>query len=336
MWYQTTRIYQRMIQMKPSTIKYPIRLTTLKYLTISTCSFILGYHYQQHWILQAQIQSQIKKKSNPYNFIADATEKVLDSVVNISVVNETSKLFSSKTIISSGSGFFIDKSGSILTNAHVVADVSTDTKVTVTTSDGVEYKAFVYSLDVLSDLAILKLHTTIPTKFNPVTFGSLEHIRPGDWVIAIGCPFGLQNTVTCGIVSSRNRKSNEIGGQDYRVRYLQTDCVVHSGSSGGPLVNLDGKVIGINTTRAESEGISFAIRIDSTFDMIQQLLRQGKVMRPYLGLQMISLSPNVWKQLTSKQTAHLPKIGQGVLVTKVTFPTLINRYYHNLQPNKRG
>ncbi|KAJ2988157.1 hypothetical protein HDV02_005727, partial [Globomyces sp. JEL0801] len=146
---------------------------------------------------------------------------------------------------------------------------------------------------------------------------SLEHIRPGDWVIAIGCPFGLQNTVTCGIVSSRNRKSNEIGGQDYRVRYLQTDCVVHSGSSGGPLVNLDGKVIGINTTRAESEGISFAIRIDSTFDMIQQLLRQGKVMRPYLGLQMISLSPNVWKQLTSKQTAHLPKIGQGVLVTKV-------------------
>ena len=91
-----------------------------------------------------------------------------------------------------------------------------------------------------------------------VDFGSKENApRLGDWVIAIGSPFGLQNTVTVGVVSSQSRKSIEIGGpsDDSRVRYIQTDCVVHTGSSGGPLVNLKGQVIGINTTRAESEGI---------------------------------------------------------------------------------
>lgn len=92
------------------------------------------------------------------------------------------------------------------------------------------------------------------------SLGNNKDTRPGDWVVAIGCPFGLQNTVTAGVVSSLDRKSEEIGRRDNRVEYIQTDCVVHSGSSGGPLINLDGKVVGINTTRAESEGISFAIR----------------------------------------------------------------------------
>ncbi len=98
-------------------------------------------------------------------------------------------------------------------------------------------------------------------------------------------------------VSSKSRKSAEIGGQDSRVRYIQTDCVVHSGSSGGPLINLSGQVIGINTTRAESEGISFAIRIDTALDMIRQLLLDGKVIRPFLGIHMTSITRGLWKQL---------------------------------------
>ncbi|KAJ3273576.1 hypothetical protein HDV01_004343 [Terramyces sp. JEL0728] len=204
----------------------------------------------------------------------------------------------------------------ILTNAHVVTDMD-DGKIIVRASDGYEFEAEVFSLDTRADLAIVKPVHPQKDKFKPVQFGNVFKIRPGDWVVAIGCPFGLQNTVTAGVVSSRSRHSVEIGAQDDRVRFLQTDCVVHSGSSGGPLINLEGKVIGINTTRAESEGISFAIRIDTCLDMIQQLKKEGKVVRPYLGLQMTSLSPNVFHQLKKSFANSVPHVTHGVLLTRI-------------------
>ena len=143
-------------------------------------------------------------------------------------------------------------------------------------------------MDTLSDLAIIKLKSTSETqrirwKVAPICKNSNE--RLGDWVVAIGSPFGLTNTVTAGIISCKKRKNTEIGGgaDDSRVHYIQTDCVVHSGSSGGPLINLNGEVIGITTTRAESEGITFAIRMDNVIEIISQLIKKGKVVRPFLG-----------------------------------------------------
>jgi S1-C subfamily serine protease len=176
---------------------------------------------------------------------------------------------------------------------------------------------YVYSLDVLSDLAIIKI-TSNETNFEKVEFGS--ETRVGDWVVAIGSPLGLHNTVTCGIISSNDRMFFDIGGKDQRVKYIQTDCVVHSGSSGGPLINIEGQVVGINATRTEGEGIryvfitSFAIRIDTVLDMINQLLRKGRVVRPYLGINLTSLTPEVVKQLTLP-----PPSTEGVLITKVLF-----------------
>ena len=125
-------------------------------------------------------------------------------------------------------------------------------------------------------------------------------------------------------VSSKSRKSAEIGGQDSRVRYIQTDCVVHSGSSGGPLINLSGQVIGINTTRAESEGISFAIRIDTALDMIRQLLLDGKVIRPFLGIHMTSITRGLWKQL--QESGDIVKVFQLSLILGSVFGSR-NSYY---------
>jgi S1-C subfamily serine protease len=167
----------------------------------------------------------------------------------------------------------------------------------------------------LADLAIVK--PLQKGKFKRVLFGSNTNTRPGDFVVAIGCPLGLQNTITAGVVSALQRDSNEIGRKDNRVQYIQTDLVVHSGSSGGPLVNMDGRVIGINTTRAESEGISFAIRVDTAMEMIKMLQVKGKITRPFLGIHTKSLNPSFFSQL-NEETKHQILPGTvGVLVTKV-------------------
>ena len=231
-------------------------------------------------------------------------------------------MFKEKTLVSSGSGFFIHSNGTILTNAHVVSDMAVDSALVVTLANGIKLKGRVHSLDLLADLAIVQLEE-IPKGIKPVTFGTNANTRPGEFVVAIGCPYGLQNTVTSGVISSRRRQSTEIGALDSRVEYIQTDCVVHSGSSGGPLINLDGQVIGIhvnlgiNTTRAESEGISFAIRVDNALGMIKQLVQHGKIIRPYLGIKMTTLSPFVWQQLHAKGSSHIPRVPMGVLVTEV-------------------
>ncbi|KAI8815211.1 trypsin-like cysteine/serine peptidase domain-containing protein [Cladochytrium replicatum] len=258
-------------------------------------------------------------------FIADAVEDVMDSVVNITVEIDTLNLFGKKTLVSSGSGFAVTADGKFLTNAHVVYDDAEGGNVIITDNEGVQYPGVVHSIDFLSDLAVVQVlpdpETGTTRTWKPVKFGNNTNLRPGDWVVSIGSPFGLHGTVTAGIVSSRRRKNTEIGGRDSRVEYIQTDCVVHSGSSGGPLLNLDGEVVGINTTRAESEGISFAIRADNAKDIIHQLVNRGRVVRSWLGLRMVSLSPQVVQQLKSQDTVYdgLPHIDSGVLVTAV-FP----------------
>ncbi|KAI9205357.1 trypsin-like cysteine/serine peptidase domain-containing protein [Polychytrium aggregatum] len=267
-----------------------------------------------------------------WNPLADILEPILDSVVRITVEIETNSLiFGKRAFVSAGSGFIIDDKGTILTNAHVVGDMAEDSKLLITTNSGLQFDGYVYSSDELSDLAIVKVNPSEAQAYHlrehrhiwrPVTFAPPEkRHRVGDIVLSVGSPFGLYNTVTAGIISSRARKYKEIGGRDSMVEFIQTDCVLHSGSSGGPLINTDGEVIGINTTRAESDGISFAIRVDKALGMIDQLLTHGRIIRPWLGLKMVSLTESVWQQLLSQQfegdVADLPPSKRGILIASV-------------------
>ncbi|MDF0379241.1 DegQ family serine endoprotease [Methylophilus sp. YYY-1] len=177
-----------------------------------------------------------------------------------------------------GSGFIVKSDGVILTNAHVVdkADV-----VTVKLSDKREFQAKVVGVDKLTDVAVLKIDAKdLPT----VRIGSTKSSNVGDWVVAIGSPFGFDNTVTAGIISAKSRALPDEG----YVPFLQTDVAINPGNSGGPLFNLNGEVIGINSqiySRSGGyQGLSFAIPIDVAMGIEQQLLEKGKVSRGRLGI----------------------------------------------------
>ena len=197
-----------------------------------------------------------------------------------------------------GSGFIVDPSGYIVTNNHVIsggdprggdAKVSVDT-ITVTLADRREYKARVVGRDTLSDLALLKIEASgLPY----VKFGNSRQTRVGDWAIAIGNPFGLGGTVTAGIVSALHRN---IGSGQYD-RYIQTDASINQGNSGGPLFDLDGNVIGINTAifspTGGNVGLGFAIPAESAQPVIEQLRGGGAVKRGYLGVNIQPLSADI-------------------------------------------
>jgi serine protease Do len=177
-----------------------------------------------------------------------------------------------------GSGFIISSDGYILTNAHVVADASV---VTVKLTDRREYSAKVIGVDRHSDVALIKIPATgLPA----VRFGDLSKIRPGQWVIAIGSPFGYENSVTAGVISGTSRT---LPDENY-VPFIQTDAAVNPGNSGGPLFNLDGEVIGINSQIYSRTGgymgMSFAIPIDLALNVKDQLLHNGKVARSRIGV----------------------------------------------------
>jgi serine protease Do len=180
---------------------------------------------------------------------------------------------------STGSGIIVDGKGHILTNNHVVEDA---VKLTVTTSEGKEYKAEVVGTDKITDLAVIKIDNG-STPY--AQFGDSEHLRIGEWVIAIGSPFGFQRTVTAGIVSATGRGSLGLATQE---NWIQTDAAINPGNSGGPLVNLDGEVIGINTaisTRSGGyDGIGFAIPVDMVRHVMNQIITTGKVTRAFLGV----------------------------------------------------
>ncbi|KAJ3189886.1 Serine protease htra2, mitochondrial [Gaertneriomyces sp. JEL0708] len=255
--------------------------------------------------------------------IADAVEKCLTGVVGISVETDASTLLTRRSLMSSGSGFFISEDGLILTNAHVVTDMSEGSKLTVTTSDGSQYEGYIHSLDMPSDLAVVKIKSGGGRKWDVLAMSSNLHLRPGDWCVSIGSPFGLQNTVTAGIISSTHRSPLQLpesSSSDVRVEFIQTDCVIHEGSSGGPLINLNGEVIGICTQRAESEGISFAIRVDSAEALVRQLCDKGRVVRPWLGCRMVTLTPSTLKQFISSHPLTPLPGSSGVLITTV-FPS---------------
>ena len=270
----------------------------------------------------------ISKSQNVPASFADLAEKLMPSVVNISttqtIVTKSNpfpnfqfppgspfedmfKEFGvpqERQSSALGSGFIIDEKGLVVTNNHVIQDAE---DIIVRVSGDKEFSAKVIGADPLSDIAVLQLDTK--EKFIPVKFGDSDAARIGDWVIAIGNPFGLGGTVTSGIISARNRS---IGLSRYE-DYIQTDASINSGNSGGPLFDMKGDVIGINTAilgRSGSIGIGFSIPSNSAKIVIDQLVKFGETKRGWLGVRI---------QDVTKEIAEVEKLDQprGALVASV-------------------
>ena len=266
-------------------------------------------------------------KAVPESF-ADLADKLMPSVVNISTTQtvktstnqfpfqfppgspfgEMFKDFERPTerkASSLGSGFIIEEKGTVITNNHVIANAE---DILVRVGDK-EYKAEVIGADPYMDIAVLKMKTT--EKFSTVKFGDSDKARVGDWAVAIGNPFGLGGTVTAGIISARNRDINLTRYDDF----IQTDASINQGNSGGPLFNLKGEVIGINTAiiapgQSGSIGIGFAIPANAASNVIQQLIEFGETKRGWLGVRI---------QEVTKEIAEVEKLKKplGALVASV-------------------
>ena len=213
-----------------------------------------------------------------------------------------------------GSGFILDKSGLVLTNAHVVDKAD---KVTVRLKDGRTFEGKVQGIDEVTDLAVVKINAGNDLPVAPL--GSSSNVQVGDWAIAVGNPLGFDNTVTLGIVSTLKRSSAQVGISDKRLDFIQTDAAINPGNSGGPLLNGQGEVIGINTAiRPDAMGIGFAIPIDKAKAIAAQLQRDGKVAHPYLGVQMLTLTSELAKQNNTDPNSaiQIPEVN-GVFVIRV-------------------
>jgi len=204
-----------------------------------------------------------------------------------------------------GSGVIVDPSGTVLTNAHVVERAS---EIEATTADGKKFKAKVAGVDKRTDLAVLRLQGggTFPS----ATLGDSDKIKVGDWVLAIGSPFGLQQTVTAGIISAKGRSIGQGPFDDF----LQTDAAINPGNSGGPLVNMSGEVVGINSAilsrSGGNVGIGFAIPVNMAKRIYTELAAKGKVTRGWLGVSIQPLTPELAKGFGLKEPS-------GVLISDV-------------------
>ncbi|MFM2062361.1 MAG: hypothetical protein RLZZ507_2031 [Cyanobacteriota bacterium] len=213
----------------------------------------------------------------------------------------------------SGSGFIINSSGQILTNSHVVDGAD---QVTVTLKDGRNFEGKVLGEDPVTDVAVIQIEANnLPT----LALGNSSTLQPGEAVIAIGNPLGLNNTVTSGILSATDRSSSDIGASDKRVDYLQTDAAINPGNSGGPLLNIRGEVIGMNTAIIQgAQGLGFAIPINTVQKISQELISKGRVDHPYLGVQMMTLTPEVKERIISRLGDRVNLIAdQGVLLVRI-------------------
>ncbi|MEB3886437.1 HhoA/HhoB/HtrA family serine endopeptidase [Lyngbya sp. CCY1209] len=218
-----------------------------------------------------------------------------------------------RTVRGEGSGFIVGADGRILTNAHVV-DGATDVRVTL--RDGREFEGRVLGTDPVTDVAVVKIEADdLPT----VSLGDSERLQPGEMAIAIGNPLGLENTVTMGIISATGRSSSDIGAPDKRVSFIQTDAAINPGNSGGPLLNQRGEVIGMNTAIIQgAQGLGFAIPINRVENIADQIIANGKVEHPFLGIQMVTLDPQVKEDINGDPNSGLSvQADRGVLIVRV-------------------
>ena len=250
--------------------------------------------------------------SNERNFVSDAVKAVGPAVVRIDTERSIERQQFDPTLLDpllrdllgepgilpdrergQGSGVIIDSNGLVLTNAHVVERVD---QVSITLADGAICEGQVLGTDSITDLALVKIQDKINSKFAPL--GDSEKLEVGDWAIALGTPYGLEKTVTLGIISSLHRDINSLGFSDKRLDLIQTDAAINPGNSGGPLINSNGEVIGINTLvrSGPGAGLGFAIPINLARRVSNQLLKDGEVIHPYLGVQLISLTAKIAKE----------------------------------------
>ncbi|XP_004302402.1 PREDICTED: putative protease Do-like 14 [Fragaria vesca subsp. vesca] len=222
-------------------------------------------------------------------------------------------------------GTIIDKDGIVLTCAHAFVDLGLGTlvdsyecKVYITLQDGRRLEGTVVNLDVHSDIAIIKVDSDTPLP--SAELGCSSKVQPGECVIAVGSPLSFKHTVTAGIVSCAARKNSEMrqdGWREYK-EYIQTDCSINPGNSGGPLVNMDGEVIAINVRMIRAaDGLNFAVPIDSVTKVMDQFKKNGRVVRPWLGVKMIELNDMIISQLEERGSAF-PNVKKGILVPMVT------------------
>jgi len=295
------------------------------------------------WILAAFVSlalmaAQMAHAAPAPDSFADLSEKLLPAVVNISTTqtlknsergmempqfppgspfDELFKDFLERhggggeqarpqKVTSLGSGFIIDPSGLVVTNNHVIADAD---EITVTMQDGQAFKAELVGTDTKGDVALLRIKASKPLP--AVSFGNSDSMRVGDWVLAIGNPLGLGGTVTAGIVSARSRNINAGPYDDF----IQTDAAINKGNSGGPLFNIKGEVIGINTAiysqSGGSIGIGFAIPANQAQKVVVDLQKYGKTRRAWLGVHIQSVTDDIAESLGLKD--H-----NGALVADVT------------------
>ncbi len=319
-------------------------LVTLSTAFISGCSLpsnIMGSRTQER---RAQAQGQndnvakiapppIFRESRDPNFVVSVVQEVGPAVVRIdtsrtvtsSVPDEFNdpffrRFFGSRVPTQptereqrgNGSGFIINSNGEILTNAHVVDGAD---RVTVELKDGRKFKGQVLGEDPVTDVAVIKIDADqLPT----VSLGDSETLQPGEAVIAIGNPLGLNYTVTSGIISATGRSSSDIGASDKRVDYIQTDAAINPGNSGGPLLSAQGRVIGMNTAIIRgAQGLGFAIPVNTVKRISQELIAKGRVDHPYLGIQMVTLTPEVKEKLNSEIGNPSISASEGVLLIRI-------------------
>lgn len=266
----------------------------------SLACFLIGVNLAQNTTIKESVvieQPKLKVLSTPINtnVIADVAERSMPWVVNIKLKGYVSPRISvfdffgfshykarprHKIKIGGGSGFIISKDGYILTNGHVVKKTS---DIEVNLYNNKTYKARVIGIDEVTDLAVLKIEEE--TQDLPVAnIGDSSALRIGEWVIAVGSPLGFEQTVTQGIISAKNRRVQDL---QTSVDFIQTDAAINPGNSGGPLINLKGEVIGINTAiRADAQNIGFAIPINTAKNIYTQIIKNGKVSRPWIGIEM--------------------------------------------------
>uniref|UniRef100_A0A670JQB4 Serine protease HTRA2, mitochondrial n=1 Tax=Podarcis muralis TaxID=64176 RepID=A0A670JQB4_PODMU len=227
-------------------------------------------------------------------------------------------LFGRNVPLSSGSGFIVSDAGLIVTNAHVVSSSSTVTgrqRLKIQLQNGDTYDATIKDIDKKSDIATIKIN---PRKKLPfLAMGLSGDLRPGEFVVAIGSPFALQNTVTTGIVSTAQRDGKELGLKDSDMDYVQTDAIINYGNSGGPLVNLDGEVIGINTLKVAA-GISFAIPSDRIARFLSENSdKESKDMKKrFIGIRMLTITPALVEEL-KLDDPDFPDVSSGIYVHEV-------------------
>jgi serine protease Do len=266
----------------------------------------------------------------PANF-SDLAEKVRSGVVNVQVVKKVKNIgfgfrqfgnpFGEKNPFGDffgpfsegnppggfeqrgvGSGFVMNREGYILTNNHVVEDAD---QIKVKLADGKEYEGKVVGRDPKTDLALIKINAS--SGLQPLTLGNSDNLKVGSWVVAVGSPFGLEQTVTAGIVSAKGRV---IGSGPYD-NFIQTDASINPGNSGGPLINMKGEVVGINTAIiASGQGIGFAIPINMAKEIAPQLQEKGHVTRGWLGVSIQEMTPELAKSFGLKEK-------KGALVAEV-------------------